>query len=174
MAKAVSAGILLYRRDAQGELLVFLAHPGGPFWARRDDGAWSIPKGNAEDGDTDLEAVARREFREEVGFEPAGPLTYLGQFRQPSGKLVHAWASADDGRAAFVQSDSFEMEWPPRSGLIRSFPEIDRADWFTVDAAKTKLLKGQVPIVLALVDRLDGTTSRGAAGRSAAALPGPD
>ena len=159
MAKPVSAGILLYRRGSSGELQVFLAHPGGPYWARRDDGAWSIPKGLAMDAETDLQAVALREFQEEVGFTPRGPLTFLGQFRQPSGKLIHSWAGAEEGGAEFAGSNSFDLEWPPRSGNTQSFPEVDRAEWFPVEVAKTKLLKGQVPILLALVEQVGGAGS---------------
>ena len=159
MAKPVSAGILLYGRGSSGELQVFLAHPGGPYWARRDDGAWSIPKGLAMDAETDLQAVALREFQEEVGFTPTGRLTFLGQFRQPSGRLIHAWAGAEEGGAEFAGSNSFDLEWPPRSGNTQSFPEVDRAEWFPVEVAKTKLLKGQVPILLALVEQVGGAGS---------------
>jgi predicted NUDIX family NTP pyrophosphohydrolase len=144
----VSAGLLPYRRR-DGALEVFLVHPGGPFWAKKDAGAWSIAKGEA-DPDEDLLRCARREFAEETGFTVDGKFLPLGQHRQPSGKLVHAWAIEVDLDSARVASNSFEMEWPPHSGRKQTFPEVDRAAWFGLDAARGKLLRGQ----LALLDAL--------------------
>ncbi|MBS2965800.1 NUDIX domain-containing protein [Actinocrinis puniceicyclus] len=152
MAAPRSAGILLFRRDGAGTR-VLLVHPGGPFWARRDEGAWSIPKGEYEP-DEDPRAAALREFEEELGRplpSPAPPspprLIELGSLRQPGGKLVTAWAAQGDLDAAAVVSNTFELEWPPRSGRLRSFPEIDRAAWFTVPEARVKLLRGQLPFL---------------------------
>ena len=137
-----SAGILLYRRTGlEPEFL--LVHPGGPFWAKRDEGAWSLPKGEYEDGDDPLES-ARREFEEETGTAvEATELIELGSVRQKSGKLVVAWAAEGDLDAEAVHSNSFEMEWPPRSGRTAEFPEVDRAGWFGADAARTKLVAAQ-------------------------------
>jgi predicted NUDIX family NTP pyrophosphohydrolase len=154
-----SAGILLYR-GAPRALEVFLVHPGGPFWAKKDDGAWSIPKGLVEDGE-DLQATARREFEEETGVRVTAPLTKLGAFRQPSGKTVIAFAAEGDCDAAVVRSNEFEMEWPPKSGKMGRFPEIDRAGWFSPEAALTKILKGQQPIVQVLTQRLGTKAKKG-------------
>ena len=146
---ARSAGILLYRTNG-GQLEVLLVHPGGPFWSRRDLGAWSIPKGECEPGEEPL-AVARREFEEELGVVPPdGPAEDLGEVRQKSGKLVRAWALAGDLDAEAVKSNTVEVEWPPRSGRMIEIPEIDRAEWFSVQAAREKLNPAQV----ALLDRL--------------------
>src|SRR3954451_2648124 len=144
-----SAGILLYR--GRGDALeVLLVHPGGPFFARRDAGAWSIPKGLYEDGEAPL-AAARRECAEELGRPcPDGPAIELGEIRQRNGKRVLAWAVQGDLDAEAIESNMFEIEWPPRSGGRRSFPEVDRAGWFTLDAAREKLLPAQAP----LLDRL--------------------
>jgi len=147
-----SAGIMLYRRTGD-ELEVLLVHPGGPFWAKKDDGAWTIPKGLYEGGE-EPEAAARREFAEETGYAPAGEMLALGSFRQPSGKRVTAFALEDDFEPDELVSNTFEMEWPPRSGRRQSFPEIDRAGWFGIAAARVKLLEGQVPILEALLERL--------------------
>jgi predicted NUDIX family NTP pyrophosphohydrolase len=146
---ARSAGILLYR-VADGEPEVLLVHPGGPFWARKDAGAWSIPKGEHGD-DEDAQAAALREFEEETGtaLAPAA-LDELGSVRQKSGKHVTAWAVAGDLDADAIQSNTFEMEWPPRSGRKEAFPEVDRAAWFGLDAAREKLNPAQV----AFLDRL--------------------
>lgn len=144
MAKK-SAGILLYRRD-HGDLEVFLAHPGGPFWKNRDHGAWTIPKGEIGDGEDPFEA-AKREFAEEIGFTPVGPSIALKPIRQPGGKTVWAWAVEGDSAAAFACSNSFRMEWPPRSGQFGEFPEIDRAEWFSLPQAKGKILTGQAPFL---------------------------
>jgi predicted NUDIX family NTP pyrophosphohydrolase len=144
-----SAGILLYR-FASEDLEVLLVHPGGPFWARRDAGVWSIPKGEHEADEEPLIA-ARREFAEELGTEPpAGQPLDLGEVRQKSGKYVHAWALEGDLDATAITSNSFALEWPPRSGRTREFPEVDRAQWFGLRDAREKLNPGQVP----LLDRL--------------------
>jgi predicted NUDIX family NTP pyrophosphohydrolase len=147
-----SAGIMLYRRTGKA-LEVLLVHPGGPFWAKKDDGAWTIPKGLYESGE-EPEAAARREFAEETGYAPAGEMLDLGSFRQPSGKRIMAFALEGDFEPDRLVSNTFEMEWPPRSGKRQSFPEIDRAGWFGIAAARVKLLKGQVPILEALLERL--------------------
>jgi predicted NUDIX family NTP pyrophosphohydrolase len=145
-----SAGLLLYR-SRNGGLEVLLVHPGGPFWASRDLGAWSIPKGEFEPGAEDPPDVARREFAEEIGVVvPDGPLLDLGIWPQPSGKRVHAFAVRARERIAFAGSNEFQMEWPPRSGRVQSFPEIDRAEWFTLAEARSKVVSGQVPILDAL------------------------
>lgn len=146
----VSAGILVFRRKPRLELL--LAHPGGPYWRNKDEGAWSIPKGNVESAD--LLACAKREFNEETGLVAAGPFVALTPLRQKSGKTVHAFAlEADFGLAAF-SSNNFEMEWPPRSGKQQSFPEIDRIAYFSVPVARKKILSGQRPFIDELVERL--------------------
>jgi predicted NUDIX family NTP pyrophosphohydrolase len=137
-----SAGILLYRTSG-GAHEVLLVHPGGPFWARRDAGVWSIPKGEYEDGDDPL-AAARREFAEETGTAlGAGELRDLGEVKQKGGKVVRAWAAEGDIDADAVRSNTFTMEWPPRSGRTDEFPEIDRAGWFGVDEAREKLNPAQ-------------------------------
>jgi predicted NUDIX family NTP pyrophosphohydrolase len=145
----LSAGLLLYRvRDGVVEVLI--AHPGGPFWARKDDGAWSIPKGEYTQGD-DPWAAAQREFEEEVGSAPpAGPRIDLAPVKQPGGKVVTAFAIPGDLDPAEAHSNTFELEWPRGSGKMRSFPEVDRVEWFPVAQARAKLLKGQ----LALLDQL--------------------
>jgi len=137
----VSAGLLLFRR--RGALEVLLAHPGGPYWQNKDDSAWSVPKGEIEAGEDEL-AAARREFAEETGYRPQGHVLSLGSARQPGGKLVHVWAIDDDWDPAQLRSNSFSMEWPPKSGRLQVFPEIDRAGWFALDEARGKILKGQV------------------------------
>jgi predicted NUDIX family NTP pyrophosphohydrolase len=147
-----SAGLLMYRRAAEGPE-VLLVHPGGPFWARKDEGAWSIPKGLLDDGEAPL-AAAIREFAEETGLVPAGPYTPLGAFRQPGGKLVLAWAVEGDVDLAALRSNEFSMEWPPRSGRMRQFPEVDRAGWFGPSEATRKILKGQRAIIATLLTTL--------------------
>jgi len=144
----LSAGIVLHRRGPAGRE-VLLVHPGGPFWASKDEAAWSIPKGLVEPAE-DLEAAARREFAEEVGMPAAGPLTDLGAFRVSSGKMLHAYALEGTFDPARLVSNSFEMEWPPRSGRKQSFPEVDRAGWFGLDEAELKLHLGQRPLLEAL------------------------
>ena len=137
-----SAGILLYRRSA-GTLEVLLVHPGGPFWAKKDLGAWSIPKGEYEEGE-DPRACALREFEEELGaLPPAGPLVELGTAKQSAGKMVTAWAAEGDVDAAAARSNTFTLEWPPRSGVMREFPEADRAEWFEVDEARRRINPAQ-------------------------------
>jgi predicted NUDIX family NTP pyrophosphohydrolase len=145
----LSAGILLHRPGLAGPE-VLLVHPGGPFWARKDSGAWSIPKGLI-DPDEDAAAAAKREFAEEVGTVPTGDLHPLGEFRQPGGKIVIAFALAGDFDPAMLSSNIVEMEWPPRSGRRITVPEVDRAEWFGVAAAREKLLQGQRPILDALL-----------------------
>lgn len=143
-----SAGILLYRIGAAGPE-AFLVHPGGPYWVRKDDGAWSIPKGlYGEDERPDLAAM--REFAEETGTEIALPLAPLGDFRQPGGKIVTAFAAEGDIDPDAIRSNTFTIEWPPRSGRMAEFPEVDRAGWFDLGTAARKILKGQQPIVAAL------------------------
>lgn len=147
-----SAGILLYRVtvDESSPYQVLLVHPGGPVWARRDAGAWSVPKGEYAADEEPL-AAARREFAEELGSPPPEGETHdLGEIRQKSGKLVRAWALAGDLDAAQITSNTFSMEWPPRSGRMREFPEVDRAQWFTLPDARVKINPAQV----ALLDRL--------------------
>ena len=147
MAKT-SAGLLLYRRRG-GRLEVLLVHPGGPFWAKKDRGAWSIPKGELERDEAPL-AAARREFREETGHAAAGEFLPLGTSRQPGGKTVIAWAVEGDLDPAAIVSNEFAMEWPPRSGRVRRFPEIDRAAWFSLDEARRRIVKGQASLIDAL------------------------
>lgn len=141
MAKKLSAGVLLYR-VRRGEVEVFLVHPGGPYWARKDDGAWSIPKGEYDEGD-DTFATAKREFCEETGSEVAGLFRALSPLTQPSGKVVSAWAVEGDLDAATVKSNTFSLEWPPHSGKRQEFPEVDRGEWFDMLTAQTKLQSGQ-------------------------------
>lgn len=150
-----SAGILLYRLSDGGGVEVLLAHPGGPFWARKDAGAWSVPKGEFEPSDDAL-AAARREFSEEIGLDlPAGDPVPLGVLRQPSGKWVTAWALRGDLDVTGATSNTFEIEWPRGSGTMRAFPEVDRVEWMTLEQARTKLLKGQLPFLDVLVDMLE-------------------
>ena len=136
-----SAGLLLYRFRG-GALEVFLAHPGGPFWAKKDLGVWSIPKGEIDEGEEPLGA-ARREFEEETGFRPEGIFRELTPVRQRSGKIVHAWAVEGDCDPTALRSNTFTLEWPPRSGRMKEIPEVDRGGWFAVDLAKEKILEGQ-------------------------------
>lgn len=150
----LSAGLLLFRRTSAGPE-VFLVHPGGPFWAKKDAGAWSIPKGLYE-SDEDPLAAAKREFAEETGFTPEGDTTELGELRQPSGKRIVAWAMEGDLDPAAIKSNLFAMEWPPKSGRLAEFPEVDRAAWFRPAEARSKLLKGQVPFLERLLDHLQG------------------
>lgn len=154
MAKNPSAGIMMYRRVPAG-IEVLLVHPGGPFWAKKDRGAWSIPKG--EHGpDEDPLAAARREFEEETGFPVQGEFLPLGSEKQKSGKVVTAWAVEGNCDAGAVRSNNFTLEWPPKSGRQTEFPEVDRAGWFSLAEAKEKLTSGQVPFV----DRLCGLLER--------------
>jgi predicted NUDIX family NTP pyrophosphohydrolase len=147
MAK-ISAGILLFRRRPP-DLEVMLVHPGGPFWAKKDLGAWSIPKGLADEGE-DLLAAAKREFLEETGMAVDGEFLDLGAHKQPGGKIVVAWAHEGDFDPALLKSNTFAIEWPPHSGKTAEFPEVDRAAWYLIDEALEKISKGQKPIVAAL------------------------
>lgn len=141
MTKKTSAGILLYRVVGEN-LEVFLVHPGGPYWAKKDDGSWSIPKGLFEAGEDPL-AAAKREFLEETGFNIMGAFIALTPLKQPSGKLIYAWAVEGNINVEAIKSNTFSMEWPPRSGKEQSFPEVDKGGWFKISAAREKLLKGQ-------------------------------
>jgi predicted NUDIX family NTP pyrophosphohydrolase len=147
-----SAGILAYRRGRSG-IELFLVHPGGPYWAKKDDAAWSIPKGLFDEREDPL-AAAKREFNEETGSQIHGAFIPLGQFRQPGGKIVTAFAVEADIDESSITSNQFEMEWPPGSGKRRGYPEVDRAAWFDVETARRKAHKGQVPIIDALARRL--------------------
>jgi predicted NUDIX family NTP pyrophosphohydrolase len=142
----------MYRRRA-GTVEVLLAHPGGPFWANKDDGAWSIPKGLFEENENP-KAAALREFEEEIGCRVTNDPVELGRFKQPSGKMITAFAVEDDVDLAAFKSNVFSMEWPPKSGRLQEFPEVDRASWFSPSAALRKIIKGQRPIVHALIERL--------------------
>ncbi|MFA6249229.1 MAG: NUDIX domain-containing protein [Mucilaginibacter sp.] len=144
-----SAGVLLYKLT-DGLLHLFLVHPGGPFFRKKDDGAWSIPKGEFDDGEEPL-AAAQREFEEEVGKPVSGNFIKLQPIKQKSGKVVHAWAVEGDIDHEQITSNQFEMEWPPKSGKVTSFPEIDRAGWFIIDVARQKIIPGQI----ALIDELE-------------------
>ncbi len=148
----VSAGLLPYRWQGE-ELEVFLVHPGGPFWAAKDDGAWSIAKGEIGPDEAPL-AAARREFAEETGLTLTGAAVALTPVRQPGGKLVHAFAVEADLDPAAIRSNRFTIEWPPRSGERRQFPEVDRAGWFGLEAARRKLLRGQLALLEDLCQRL--------------------
>jgi predicted NUDIX family NTP pyrophosphohydrolase len=143
-----SAGLILYRRGDDG-IEVFLVHPGGPFWAKKDLGSWSIPKGEYVEGEDAL-AAARREFHEETGFTADGSFTPLGELKQSGGKIVSAWAIEGDCDPAQLQSNTFQLEWPPRSGRKIEVPEVDRGAWFSIEEARTKLLTGQI----SFLDRL--------------------
>ena len=152
--KNESAGILLYRRIS-GALEVMLAHPGGPFWAKKDERAWSIPKGEIVAGELPL-AAAMREFFEEVGVRPQGEPLPLGTIKQAGGKIVHAWAVEQNFDPQLLRSNTFELEWPPRSGKLRSFPEVDRVAWFGLQEAETKILAAQWTFVERLLADLNG------------------
>jgi predicted NUDIX family NTP pyrophosphohydrolase len=148
-----SAGLLMYRRW-DSTLEVFLVHFGGPFWAKKD--SWSIPKGEYLDDEPALEA-AKREFEEETGFTPGGDFLELGDLRQPGGKIVTVWAFAGDCDPGRLKSNTFSMEWPPGSGRQMEFPEVDRGGWFTIDAARVRILKGQRPFLDRLLERIDSS-----------------
>ena len=155
-----SAGILAFRlrEDAGGRgLSVLLVHPGGPFWARKDNGAWSVPKGLLEPGENRL-AAAKREFEEETGFVVDGCFISLGALRQPSGKTVHVWATEADFEVSRLCSNTFSMEWPPHSGTVAEFPEVDRGEWFAIEDAFIKIGKGQ----RGFLERLMALVSSGA------------
>ena len=149
----VSAGLLLYRvRD--GELEFLLAHPGGPFWKDRDAGAWTIPKGEINEGENPL-AAARREFEEEVGLKPDGEFMELTPIQQKGGKIVRAWAVEGDGDITNIKSNLFQMEWPPNSGRFQTCPEVDRAAFFRIQEAKSKINSAQIPFLEELKRKLD-------------------
>ena len=158
-APNVSAGLLLFRRSGDGALELFLAHPGGPFWAHRDDGAWTIPKG-ALNADEPLLDAARREFEEETGLRPTGPFLPLGSIRQKAGKTVHAWAWEGDADPARVTSNVMRSEWPRGSGQWLTFPEVDRCAWFDPATARAKLNAAQAEFV----ERLEAVLRGEAAG----------
>jgi predicted NUDIX family NTP pyrophosphohydrolase len=146
-----SAGLLIHRHSS-GLPEVLLVHPGGPFWTKKDDGAWSIPKGLIDENEDEL-AAARREVREELGVEIIGTFVPLGEFKQPSGKVVIAWSVEANVRVEAIISNTFEMEWPPKSGSMKEFPEVDRAGWFELPQAERKILKGQRAILLEFARR---------------------
>jgi predicted NUDIX family NTP pyrophosphohydrolase len=141
----IAAGLLLYRRLPAG-LQVLLVHLGGPFWARKDLGAWSIPKGEVVEGEESL-AAARREFREETGFDPGGSPFPLGQIKQPGGKVVHAWALEADFEPTSLKSNTFTVEWPKGSGQVRTYPEVDQAAWFDLAEAHRRIMPAQAPFL---------------------------
>jgi predicted NUDIX family NTP pyrophosphohydrolase len=148
-----SAGLLMYRGQAT-ELELFLAHPGGPYFARKDEGVWTIPKGEIDPGEDPL-ACAKREFLEETGLAPeAAEFISLGEIKQRGGKIVHAWAFAGDWDERELRCNTFEIEWPPRSGRLQTFPEIDRAQFFAIDEARRKLNPAQVELIDRLLARL--------------------
>jgi predicted NUDIX family NTP pyrophosphohydrolase len=152
MRSTKSAGVLLYRR--RGEVLeVLLVHPGGPYWAQKDEGAWSIPKGEYAPGEDPM-AAAQREFTEETGFSVSGPFMPLTPVKQASGKVILAWAAAGDIDPTHIHSNNFTLEWPPRSGTMREFPEVDRGAWFSIAEARIKLVTGQRPLLAQLAKLL--------------------
>jgi predicted NUDIX family NTP pyrophosphohydrolase len=157
MAK-VSAGLLMYR-FRNGRLEVLLVHPGGPFWRNKDEGAWMIPKGEVEEGE-DIFAAAQREFTEETGLKPSGKFVGLGEVKQRSGKHVHAWAFEGDCDPASIQSNAFEMEWPPKSGKRQSFPEVDRGAFFNLAEARRKILAAETPFLERLAEHFPRTSVR--------------
>jgi predicted NUDIX family NTP pyrophosphohydrolase len=154
-----SAGVLIYRQSAAG-LEVLLVHPGGPYWAKKDEGAWSVPKGECDPGEDGL-AAARRELAEETGLTPSGQFLPLGSFRSSSAKTVEVWAVEGEADPARLKSNTFAMEWPPKSGRIKTFPEVDRAAWFNLPEAARKVARGQAPILAALAARLRPGTPTG-------------
>jgi predicted NUDIX family NTP pyrophosphohydrolase len=154
-SKTHSAGILLFKRRGS-DIEVLLGHPGGPFWKKKDLGAWTIPKGLVANDEPPLQA-AKREIAEETGYMPSGKIVPLGDAQQPGGKIVHVWAIEGDWNAKELRSNVFEMEWPPRSGRRQSFPELDRAAWFDMSAAHDRILKGQT----VFLDRLMETVKQG-------------
>jgi len=148
MAKKNTAGLLLYRR--RGELEVFLVHPGGPFWSKKDLGAWSLPKGQIDEGEDPLQ-TAKREFTEETGFPIDGDFRPLDPVKQSGGKVVHAWAIEADCDPAQLRSNLFSMEWPPKSGKMQEFPEVDRGAWFHIPEARKRILPAQIGFIEQLV-----------------------
>ena len=161
----LSAGLLLFRRTGEGGVEVFLAHPGGPFWRKKDEGAWTIPKGIVDDGEEPL-AAAKREFQEETGIAPRGPFIELGSIRQKAGKTVHAWAWEGDADPAATVSNVMRTEWPRGSGRWLTFPEVDRCAWFSPAAAREKINPAQAPFI----DRLEALLAEG--GEASSAAPG--
>jgi predicted NUDIX family NTP pyrophosphohydrolase len=159
MARKQTAGLVLFRRRA-GALEVLLVHPGGPFWASKDEGAWSIPKGELAEHEDAL-AAARREVEEETGARPTGPFIALAPVLQKGGKVVHAWAVESDYDPSSLRSNEFELEWPPKSGKRRSFPEVDRAEWFDLATASRKIIASQEPVLQHLVKRLTAMVEGG-------------
>ncbi|HZI84524.1 MAG TPA: NUDIX domain-containing protein [Casimicrobiaceae bacterium] len=157
MGKIASAGVLLYRVRG-GALEVFLVHPGGPYWRSKDAGAWSIPKGHLEAGD-DAFAAAKREFLEETGSPVEGEFIPLVPVKQPGGKVVHAWAVEGDIDASSIRSNAFSIEWPPRSGKLQEFAEVDRGEWFSLDEARRKILTGQRGFLDQLQNRLGASAA---------------
>jgi predicted NUDIX family NTP pyrophosphohydrolase len=155
MAKT-SAGLIMYRQT-NGDIEVLLVHPGGPFWANKDAGAWSIPKGEYVEGEDPL-ATAIREFEEELGFAPTGNFTPIGSIKQSGGKIVTAWAFEGDCDPTSIRSNTFTMEWPPKSGNLREFPEVDVAAWWPIEIAKVKIIGGQIPLLENLVKSLTETS----------------
>jgi len=151
MAKKTSAGLLLYRR--RGEIEVFLVHPGGPFWAKQDAGAWSLPKGEIGEGEDPFE-TAKREFTEETGFSIDGEFRPLDPVKQSGGKIVHAWAIEADCDPSKVRSNLFSMEWPPRSGKTQEFLEVDRAGWFNIPEARKRIIPAQIGFLNQLISVL--------------------
>jgi len=152
MPRKQSAGLLLFRRRERS-IEVLLVHPGGPYWARKDDGAWSIPKGEVDETE-DVLAAARREVEEETGARPSGPFISLSPVHQTGGKIVHVWAVESDFDPSSLESNLFEMEWPPKSGKVQSFPEVDRASWFDLETAARKILVSQAVVLQHLQERL--------------------
>jgi len=148
----ISAGLLMYRLQS-GKLDVLLVHPGGPFFAKKDDGTWTIPKGEPDAGE-ELFDAAQREFKEETGFGSSPPFMELTPITQKGGKIVHAWAFAGDVAASQLRSDTFKLEWPPHSGKVQEFPEMDRAGWFDLPAAKRKMKAAQIPLLEELQQKL--------------------
>jgi predicted NUDIX family NTP pyrophosphohydrolase len=158
---ATSAGLLLYRISPGGAVDVLIAHPGGPFWARKDDAAWSVPKGEYSAGEDPLDA-AYREFEEEVGLTPpGGKAAFLGERRQPGGKRVSVWALEADLDVTHSSSNTFEIEWPRGSGKTQEFPEVDRVEWVSIELAQRKLVKGQVPFLDDLLAAIVPVVDRG-------------
>jgi predicted NUDIX family NTP pyrophosphohydrolase len=155
-----SAGIVLYRRASGGRIEVLLGHPGGPYWESKDEGAWGIPKGEIDEPDEDPLTVARREFEEETGHPaPVGGEIALGEIRKKSGKVVTAWAVEGDLDPATAHSNTFPMEWPPRSGRFIDVPEFDRVAWFSVEDARSRMRGAEWPLVERLADGLEKTTT---------------
>lgn len=149
-----SAGILPYRMEGKN-YEVLLVHPGGPFWAKKDINSWSIPKGEIDQSE-ELLGAALREFKEETGFDAKGDFIELKPVRQPSGKIIYTWAVESDIDAGTIKSNSFQMEWPPKSGQYKQFPEVDRAEWFSFDMARNKIVKGQI-LILEELSKILGT-----------------